>query len=126
MSGLPNAPVHHVVMDPGAHKGIDYVNGDFGAKARIDHRALQLRWFDHYLKGVDNGVDAQAPLDLFIIGDNTWRKEREWPPVRCGPISTCVGTADSTRRRPTTSRPTNTRTIRLIPHPISWTRASWS
>ena len=82
MSRLPNAPVHHVVMDPGAHKGIDYVNGDFGLQARIDHRALQLRWFDHYLKGIGNGVDAQAPLDLFIIGDNTWRKEREWPLAR--------------------------------------------
>jgi len=82
MSRLPNAPVHHVVMDPGAHKGIDYVNGDFGPQARIDHRTLQLRWFDHYLKGIDNGVDAQAPLDLFIIGDNTWRKEREWPLAR--------------------------------------------
>ena len=34
-------------MDAGAHKGIDYVNGDFGPEARIDHRALQLRWFDH-------------------------------------------------------------------------------
>ncbi|HXI28259.1 MAG TPA: CocE/NonD family hydrolase [Vicinamibacterales bacterium] len=82
MSRLPNAPVHHVVMDPGAHKGIDYVNGDFGPQARIDHRALQLRWFDHYLKAIDNGVDAQAPLDLFIIGDNTWRREREWPLAR--------------------------------------------
>jgi predicted acyl esterase len=79
MSRLPGAPVHHVVMDPGAHKGVDYVNGDFGPLARIDHRALQLRWFDHYLKGIDNGVDAQAALDLFVIGDNTWRKEREWP-----------------------------------------------
>jgi len=82
MSRLPHAPVHHVVMDPGAHKGIDYVNGDFGPQARVDHRALQLRWFDHYLKGIDNGVDAQAPLDLFVIGDNTWRKEREWPLAR--------------------------------------------
>lgn len=82
MSRLANAPVHHVVMDPGAHKGIDYVNGDFGPQARIDHRALQLRWFDHYLKGIDNGVEAQAPLDLFIIGDNRWRKEREWPLAR--------------------------------------------
>ena len=82
MSRLASAPVHHVVMDPGAHKGIDYVNGDFGPQARIDHRALQLRWFDHYLKGIDNRVEAQAPLDLFIIGDNRWRKEREWPLAR--------------------------------------------
>ncbi len=82
MSRLPDAPVHHVVMSAGAHKGIDYVNGDYGPEARIDDRMLQLRWFDHYLKGVDNGVDRQPPLDLFVIGDNTWRKEHEWPLTR--------------------------------------------
>jgi putative CocE/NonD family hydrolase len=82
MSRLPGAPPYHVVMDGGAHKGIDYVNGYFGPQARIDRRALQLRWLDHYLKGIDNGVDMQAPLDIFVIGDNTWRKEREWPLAR--------------------------------------------
>ena len=82
MSRLPTSPLHHVVMDASAHKGIDYVNGDFGPKARIDRRALQLRWLDHFVKGLDNGVEAQAPLDLFVIGDNTWRKEHEWPLAR--------------------------------------------
>ena len=79
---LPDHPFQRMVMDPGAHKGIDYVNGDFGPQARIDHRALQLRWFDHYLKGVQNGVDSEAPIDLFIMGDNEWRKENEWPLAR--------------------------------------------
>ena len=82
MSRLPGAPPYHVVMDASAHKGIDYVNGYFGSQARIDRRELQLRWMDHYLKGIDNGVDAEAPLDIFVIGDNTWRKEREWPLAR--------------------------------------------
>jgi predicted ATPase len=61
MSRLPNAPVHHVVMDAGAHKGIDYVNGDFGPQARIDHRALQLRWFDHW----DADALSQSVADAF-------------------------------------------------------------
>jgi uncharacterized protein len=79
MSALPRHPFLRVVMDPGSHKGIDYVNGNFGPEARLDHRALQLRWFDHYLKGIANGVDTEPPLDFFIMGDNTWRHEREWP-----------------------------------------------
>ena len=79
---IANHPFQRMVMDPGAHKGIDYVNGDFGPQARIDHRALQLRWFDHYLKGVDNGVERELPIDLFIMGDNEWRQEREWPLAR--------------------------------------------
>jgi putative CocE/NonD family hydrolase len=82
MAALPRHPPLRVVMDPGAHKGIDYVNGDFGPQARLDHRALQLRWFDHYLKGMNNGVDTEPPLDLFIMGDNAWRHEREWPLAR--------------------------------------------
>jgi putative CocE/NonD family hydrolase len=80
--GLDTLKVHpfqRIVMDAGAHKGIDYVNGSFGPQARIDPRVLQLRWFDHYLKGIDNGVDREPPLDLFIQGDNVWRKENEWP-----------------------------------------------
>jgi putative CocE/NonD family hydrolase len=79
---LPEPPFQRMVMDPGAHKGIDYVNGDFGPQARIDHRALQLRWFDRYLKGLDNGVDQEPPIDLFIMGDNEWRQEEEWPLAR--------------------------------------------
>lgn len=82
MSALPSHPIHHVVMDASAHKGIDYVNGDFGPQGRVDHRALELRWFDHYLQGIQNGVDTEPPLHLFIMGDNTWRQEREWPLAR--------------------------------------------
>ena len=82
IDALAHHPFQRVVMDAGAHKGIDYVNGDFGPEARIDHRALQLRWFDHYLKGLDNGVDSEPPIDLFIMGDNEWRKENEWPLAR--------------------------------------------
>jgi putative CocE/NonD family hydrolase len=76
---LPRHPYQRLVMDAGAHKGIDYVHGDFGPDARIDPRMLQLRWFDHFLKGIDNGVDKGPPLDLFIMGDDKWTKESEWP-----------------------------------------------
>ena len=82
IDGLHAKPFQRLFMDAGAHKGIDYVNGSFGAQARIDSRMLQLRWFDHYLKGVDNGVDREPPVDIFIMGDNTWRKEKEFPLAR--------------------------------------------
>ena len=82
MSRLPDHPFLRVVMDAGAHKGIDYVHGHFGPRARIQPRLLQLRWFDHYLKGIDNGVDREAPLDFFLQGPNVWTKETEWPLAR--------------------------------------------
>jgi putative CocE/NonD family hydrolase len=82
MAALRSHPFQRLVMDAGAHKGLDYVNGDFGPDARVDWRLFQLRWFDRYLKGVDNGVDREPPVDLFIMGDNKWRKENEWPLAR--------------------------------------------
>ncbi len=78
----PNHPNWHIVMGVGAHKGVDYVAGDFGPDARYAYRDLQLRWFDHYLLGRNNGVDRLPHLDIFVPGDNTWRTENEWPLAR--------------------------------------------
>ncbi len=78
----PHHPAWHLVMGVHAHKGVDYVAGDFGPQARYAYRDLQLRWFDHYLLGKDNGVDRLPPVDIFVQGDNTWRTEKEWPLAR--------------------------------------------
>ncbi len=55
---------------------------DFGDAARIDLHAIQLRFFDHHLKGLDNGLDREPPVRIFVMGDNQWRDEHEWPPAR--------------------------------------------
>jgi hypothetical protein len=55
---------------------------DFGPQALIELHAIQLRWFDHHLKGVDNGVPDEAPVRLFVMGECRWRDENEWPLAR--------------------------------------------
>jgi putative CocE/NonD family hydrolase len=82
LSRVPGHPFIRLVMGPGAHKGVDYVAGEFGAQSRVDTRRLQLQWFEHYLMGKDNGVDRGAPIDIFVFGDNRWRKEETWPLTR--------------------------------------------
>src|SRR5215207_9284219 len=47
-----------------------------------DGRRDQLRFFDYWLKGIDNGVMDEPPVRLFIRsgnGEGTWRTEQEWP-----------------------------------------------
>jgi putative CocE/NonD family hydrolase len=44
--------------------------------------ALQVRWFDHWLKGIDNGVTVEAAVQLFEIGSGTWRELPAWPTGR--------------------------------------------
>ncbi len=52
---------------------------DFGPEALIDFDASQLRWFDRWLKGDDNGVESDPRVRIFVMGENQWRDENEWP-----------------------------------------------
>ncbi len=38
-----------------------------------------LRWFDHWLKGVDTGIMDEAPVNVFIVGTDEWKSAQEWP-----------------------------------------------
>ena len=54
---------------------------DFGPQSLRDLDTLYLRWFDHFLKDVDNGVDREPPVEAFLMGTNEWRKFSAWPPA---------------------------------------------
>ena len=55
---------------------------DFGPHSLYDLDGEELRWFDYWLKGIDNGIVDEPPIKLFIMGINQWRDEWEWPLVR--------------------------------------------
>jgi hypothetical protein len=76
-----------LLVIPGGHAGFGRKIGevDFGENAVFpyeDLRAYGLRWFDWVLKGIDNGVAAEKPVRLFIMGTNVWRDEDDWPLAR--------------------------------------------
>jgi putative CocE/NonD family hydrolase len=52
---------------------------DFGEAADSDIDLLQLRWFDHWLKGIDTGVLREKPVQLFEMGAGAWRDFAAWP-----------------------------------------------
>jgi putative CocE/NonD family hydrolase len=53
--------------------------GVLGAEAGFDLGGLHLRWFDHHLRGLDNGIGHEAPVRLFVMGPDRWREEQDWP-----------------------------------------------
>jgi hypothetical protein len=67
---------HGVRTDP------KYGDVDFGAQMATDLRQLHLHWYDYHLKGQQNGLDKEAPIRIFVMGDNVWRDEQEWPLAR--------------------------------------------
>ena len=48
----------------------------------IDVDGIQLRWFDHWLKGIDTGLLEEPPVRIFVMVDDVWRTEEEWPLAR--------------------------------------------
>ncbi|UCH03052.1 MAG: CocE/NonD family hydrolase [Candidatus Bathyarchaeota archaeon] len=43
---------------------------------------LHQQFFDYWLKGIDNGFSETPRVNIFVLGDNTWRYEHEWPLAR--------------------------------------------
>ena len=44
-----------------------------------DYFRIYLDWFDHWLKGVDNGVTGMPKLQYYAMGTNEWRSANSWP-----------------------------------------------
>jgi putative CocE/NonD family hydrolase len=54
----------------------------YGPNAIADIPGLHLRWYDRRLKGIENGIDEEPPVRIFVMGENVWRDEHEWPLAR--------------------------------------------
>jgi len=52
---------------------------DFGPEALLDLRTLYLRWFDRWLKGVDNKVETEPLVKLFVMFRNQWLSGDRYP-----------------------------------------------
>jgi len=64
-----------------------YNFGTRAAAASIDLQGQMLRFYDHWLKGEDNGVPDDAPVRIFVMGENVWRSENEWPLSRANIVN---------------------------------------
>jgi hypothetical protein len=50
-----------------------------GSAAAGDIAGSHLRWFDHWLKGAENGISEEKPVRIFVMGANVWKDESQWP-----------------------------------------------
>src|SRR5262249_27405771 len=77
----PDASKPRIVIGPWVH-GPDITRKvagiDYGPDAVIDWEGYVTRFFDHFLKGIDNGIENDSPVHVFVMGANTWRAESDW------------------------------------------------
>ncbi len=81
------ADQQYLVISPSLHCGFrrdkkDTPIGDLSlGDARLDYESLVYGWFDHFLKGEDNGLLKKQPKVLYyVMGENKWRQSPVWPP----------------------------------------------
>jgi putative CocE/NonD family hydrolase len=92
-AGTENARRHQrLIIGPWAHarpsrNSTKLGDVDFGPEAGLDSADLVARWFDHWLKGGDRSVLDTAPVRIFVMGENKWRDEQEWPLARAKPTA---------------------------------------
>ncbi|WP_406695934.1 CocE/NonD family hydrolase [Singulisphaera sp. Ch08] len=90
--GGPNSQgKQQLLIGPWLHGGSKEANKvaelTFPENARFAMDAHMIRWFDHYLKGVDNGVEREPTVRYYVMGavgeegapGNEWRTASDWP-----------------------------------------------
>ena len=82
LSKLKRGPVS-LIMGPWTHGDRSRTwagDVDFGPAATVDGnlaahwREFRLRWFDHWVRGVANGVDKEPRVRLFLMGGGSGRR----------------------------------------------------
>ncbi len=73
----------HLILGPWNHTSLNsrktqFGEIDFGTNAGFDYDAKLLGWFDEVLKE-DKDKRSLPPVSIFIMGENKWRSENEWP-----------------------------------------------
>lgn len=79
-----DVPGRRIVLGPWPH-GLnafrdcrDLEFGDNAIDYYFDTRIV--RWFDRYLKGIENGEDNKPRATYYLVGENEWKTSESWNP----------------------------------------------
>jgi putative CocE/NonD family hydrolase len=90
-SGQSNSDRQWLVMGPWDHDSMSaHLSGatapttigrrDYGAAAASSYGDLMIEFFNHFLKGEENGFTDRSRVIYFNIGEDDWRNDDHWPP----------------------------------------------
>jgi uncharacterized protein len=89
-----------MLLSPTAHSGGLSMPGPYWKYFGLseDSNALdreRLRFFDRYLKGINNGIDKEPPVYIYVMNGGGWRFENEWPLARQRTVKYYFGAGNS-------------------------------
>ena len=113
------ATATRLIVGPWAHaETVSLPGGVRNRHYRLESLAPSLPWFDRHLRPPSRGIQAEAPVRLYVMGANVWRDEYEWPLTRAretsfylrsgGRANSAAGDGRLTDERPTEDDPPDT------------------
>jgi putative CocE/NonD family hydrolase len=73
-------PANKLILGPWSHGGAYTCSPANAGRARFEHYAELLKFFDHYLKGLDTGLTNDEPIHYFTMAEEQWKAAGAWPP----------------------------------------------
>lgn len=76
------SPYIKLILGPWGHtdqSSSTYGEHDFGPSAALDLQTLYLRWFDRFLKGIENNIENEPLVQIFTMVSNEWHKDNTYP-----------------------------------------------
>lgn len=74
--------VYENASTPGACKKLMIYPPGFPPRPHTSYHDETVRWYDYWIKGIDNGIMDEPPIKIFVMGINKWKFENEWPLAR--------------------------------------------
>ena len=76
----------YLIVGPWTHDGTEWPTRlgdmDFGPEAHIDYYDITSQWYRRWLYDEEDAIANWPKVRIFVMGDNTWRDEEDWPLAR--------------------------------------------
>ncbi len=79
---VPHRKIRLGAWEHNPNRARDLANVALGNDAVVyDYDVSVLRWFDRFLKEIDNGIDREPRASYYVVGENCWRTSEDWTPA---------------------------------------------
>jgi len=73
-------PENKLILGPWEHGGRFNTSAANPGETGFDHLGEIIKFFDYYLKGIQNGIDKEPRVHYFTMGEEKWKSAESWPP----------------------------------------------
>ena len=76
----------YLIVGPWTHDGTEWPTRlgdmDFGSEAHLDYYDITSQWYRRWLYDEEDAIADWPRVRIFVMGDNAWRDEEDWPLAR--------------------------------------------